>query len=98
MKDVVFLAALNTKGLFSGGIKDKVKAMPTAPEAADYFLDNKIEKDLISGYNTSFQQLLSVMEEYSESMKVLAVEIKEKLKVKVLPVVSSHKESKSVTG
>jgi len=98
MKDVVFLAALNTKGLFSGGLKAKVKAMPTATEAADYFLDNKIEKDLINGNNDSFLQLLSVMEEYNESLKVLATEIKGKLKVDILPVVSDDEERKSVAG
>ena len=98
MKDVVFVAELNTKGLFSGGLKADVKAKPTAPEAADYFLDNKIEKDLINGNDNSFQQLLSVMEEYNESLKVLATEIKEKLKANVPPVVSSHEQPTNGAG
>ena len=98
MNDVIFLAELNTKGLFSGGLKAKVKALSTATEAADYFLDNKIEKDLLNGNNDSFLQLLSVMEEYNESLKVLAVEIKGKLNVEYLPVVPRHMESTSVTS
>ena len=80
MKDVVFLAKLNAKDLFSGGLKAQVKAISTATERADYFLDNKIENDLINGNNDSFLQLLSVMEDYNESLKVLAADIREKLK------------------
>jgi len=98
MKDVIFLAALKTKGLFSGGLKAEVKGMPTAIERADHFLDNKIEKDLINGNNNSFLQLLSVMEEYNESLKVLATEIKRKLKVDVLPEVSDHEQQTNLTG
>ena len=98
MKDVVFLAALYTKDLCSGGLKDKVKAMPTATEAADFFLDNKIEKDLINDNTDSFLKLLSVMEEYNESLKVLAMEIKGKLKVEILPVSSNHEQPTNVTG
>jgi len=93
MKDVVFLAQLNTKGLFSGGLKAKVKSKPTAMEAADHFLDNKIEKDLINGNDNSFRQLLSVMEEFNESLKVLATEINGKLSA-----VSSHEQPTGVTG
>jgi len=99
MKDVVFLAELNTKGLFSGGLKAEVKAKSTAAEAADYFLDNKIENDLVNGNNNSFLKLISVMEENNESLKVLATDIKGKLKVKeMLPVESNHDEPKIVTG
>jgi len=88
MKDVTFIAALNTEDLFSGDLKDKVKAMPTAPEAAACLLDHKIEKDLKIGNNKSFRQLLSVMEKYNESLKVLATEIKGKLpKGDSLPVI-----------
>jgi len=51
MKDVLLLADLHAKDLFPGDFKAKVKAIyvPTATEAADYFLSNKIEKDLIIG-------------------------------------------------
>ena len=98
MKDVVFLAKLNAKGLFSGNLKAQVKAMSTAAEATDHFLDNKIEKDLINGYNDSFLQLLSVMEEHSESLKKLATEIKEELKVDILPATSNNFQSTSITG
>jgi len=93
MKDVVFLATLNQKGLFSGDLKAGVKAKPTATEAADYFLDNKIEKDLINGNTNSFLQLLSAMEEYS-SLKPLVTEIHEVLR---LPVLNKAEESSDVT-
>jgi len=99
MKDVVFLAEMNKTGLFSGDLKAEVKAMSTAKKAADYFLDNKIEQDLISGDNNSFLQLLSVMEEHSESLNRVATKIRRKLTVKeMLPVESDYKESTSVTG
>ena len=93
MKDVVFIVRLNKKGLFSGDLKDKVKSKPTAMEAADHFLDNKIEKDLINGNDNSFRQLLTVMEEYDESLKVLATEINGKLSA-----ASSHERPTGVTG
>ena len=79
MKDVVFLATLNQNGLFSGDLKAELKAKSTAPQAADYFLDNKIEKDLINGNNNSFLQLLSAMEEYNSSLKTLVTEINQVL-------------------
>jgi len=98
MKDVVFLAKLNAKDLFSGGLKAQVKAISTATERADYFLDNKIEKDLINSNNSSFLQLLSVMEEYNESLKMLATEIRGKLQIHILMGVNDQIESVSVTG
>ena len=98
MKDVVFLAKLNAKDLFSGDQKAKVKAMSTATEAADHLLDNKIEQDLISGNNDSFLQLLSIMEGYSESLKKLATEIKGKMKLGILPASSIHEQPINVTG
>jgi len=99
MKDPVFLAGLNEKDLFSGDHKAKVKAKPTAIEAADYFLDNVIERDLINGNNDSFLKLFSVMEEYNEPLKMLATGIKRKLKkIEIQPTVSSHKQLKFVTG
>ena len=79
MKDVVFLATLNQNGLFFGDLKAELKAKSTAPQAAGYFLDNKIEKDLINGNNNSFLQLLSAMEEYNSSLKTLVTEINQVL-------------------
>jgi len=98
MKDVLFLAELNAKDLFSGDLKAQVQAKPTDAEAAGHFLDNKIEKDLINGSNDSFLCVLSVMEEYDKSLKVLATEIKEKLQDYDLPVVGGQLTSANVTG
>ena len=95
MKDVVFLAMLTAKDFFSGDLKAKVKAMSTATEAADHFLDNKIGQDLISGNNNSFLQLLSIMEGYNESLKHLATEIRGKLKLEILSI---HEQPINVTG
>ena len=96
MKDVVFLATLNQKGFFSGGLKAEVKAKSTATEAADYFLDNKIEKDLINGNSNSFLQLLSAMEKYDSSLESLATEIKQALTAVVLHVANKTEESLDV--
>lgn len=81
MKDVLFLAKLNSKGLFSGDLKAQVKSMATSTEAADYFLDNKIAVDLKNSTDNSFLQLLKAMEEFNSTLKVLAVKIKELLGV-----------------
>ena len=96
MKDVVFLALLNQKGLFSGGLKAEVKAKSTTTEAADHFLDNKIEKDLIDGNKNSFLQLLSAMEEYDLSLEPLVNEIKQALTAVALPVTGKTEESLDV--
>ena len=99
MKNTVFVAALKSKGLFSGDLKANMKALPTATEAAEYFLDNKIEKDLMNDNIDSFLQLLSVMDEYvDQSLNELATEIKGKLMVDSLPVSSNHSQPASVTG
>jgi len=82
MKDAVFFAKLNSKDLFSGDLKAKVKAKDTAPEAAAHFLDDKIEKDLRLGKNYSFLLLLSAMEEYDDkSLNQLATQINRQLKL-----------------
>ena len=95
MKDVEFIAELNKKDLFSGGLEAKVKAIPNAVEAADYFLDNKIEQDLINGNKHSFLQLLSVMEEYNDSLKMLAFEIR---RVDISSATNSKMQSTNEAG
>jgi len=82
MKDVTFLAKLNSKGLFPGDLKAQVKSQPTSTEAADYFLDNKIMVDLKNDNDESLIQLLSAMEEFDISLKSIAEEIKKKLSEK----------------
>ena len=79
MKDVTFLAKLNSKGLFPGDLKAQVKSQSTSTEAADYLLDNKIAVDLKNGNDESFMQLLSAMEEFNPFLKSTAKEIKRKL-------------------
>ena len=79
MKDVTFLAKLNSKGLFPGDLKAKVKSQSTSTEAADYLLDNKIMVDLKNGDDESFMLLLSAMEEFNPSLESIAKEIKAKL-------------------
>ena len=79
MKDVTFLAKLNSKGLFPGNLKAQVKSQSTSTEAADYLLDNKIAVDLKNDNDESFMQLLSAMEEFNSFMESTAKEIKGKL-------------------
>jgi len=79
MKDVTFLANLNSKGLFPGDLKAQVKSQVTSTEAADFLLDNKIAMDLKNGNDESFMLLLSAMEEFNVSLASIAKEIKEKL-------------------
>jgi len=79
MKDVTFLAKLNSKGLFPGDLKAQVKSQPTSTQAADYLLDNKVAVDLKNGNDESLIQLLSAMEEFNTSLQSLAKDIKRKL-------------------
>jgi len=82
MKDVMFSSQLVKKGLFSGNMKAKVKAQPTDADAAEYFLDNAIEKPLSNEDSDTepFEKLLMVMEQFNnQSLKKLASNIRKKL-------------------
>jgi len=80
MKDVIFIAHLNSKGLFHGNLKDEVREKNSAADAAEHFLHNTVEKDLKIGSNESFIKLLSAMTEFdSDAVKSLAEDIKYKL-------------------
>jgi len=83
MQDVLFLANLFKHSLIFGSLKNEVKQKSTSEAAADYFLDNAIEKDIARGRIESFVTLLSIMEEYSPSLRNLATEIKKKLSATV---------------
>jgi len=95
MKDVTFLAKLNSKDLFPGDLKAQVKSQPTSTEAADYLLDNKIAVDLKSGNDMSFMQLLSAMEEFNIS---IATEIKGKLSKEVSPTGGGEEQHSDTSG
>ena len=96
MKDVMFLAKLNSKGLFPGDLKAQVKSQSTSTEAADYLLDNKIAIDLKSGNDKSFIQLLSsAMEEFNIS---IATEIKGKLSKEVSPTGDGEEQHSDTSG
>ena len=95
MKDVTFLAKLNSKGLFPGDLKAQVKSQSTSTEAADYLLDNKIAVDLKNGNDESFMKLLLAMEEFNISM---ATEIKKKLNEEVSPTRTSEEQCSNSLG
>ena len=101
MNDVIFVAKLNSKGLFCGNLKHEVreKASTSTAEAADHFLTHTIEKDLAIGKDDSFIKLLSAMTEFdSDSLKSLAAEIKIKLGMQEVPTKTKHSKSVHTTG
>ena len=98
MKDVTFLAKLNSKGLFPGDLKAQVKSQSTSTEAADYLLDNKIAVDLKNGNDESFMQLLSAMEEYNSSVESTAKEIRRKLSEGISSTRKNEDQISNTTG
>jgi len=97
MKDVIFLAKLNSRGLFPGNLKDQVKEKSSSAVAADHFLDCSIKIDLKINKDGSFISLLSAMEEYSNQLKSLAKEIKQCWD-KAIPLASGQGERIIATG
>jgi len=95
MKDVVFLATLNSEGLFPGNLKDEVKEKSSSAEAADHFLWKTVEKDLLNGQDKSFRKLLDAMMDFGDSTKELAITIKKKIDYHVR---GNLKKTKKVTG
>jgi len=79
MRDAIFLAKLTARGLLPGDLKDQVKEKSSTADAADYFLDNIIKKDLKNDEMGSFLKLLSAMEEFSPRLKILSTEIQNRL-------------------
>ena len=64
MNDVRFMAALNQVNLFPGDSKAKVKAQSTPAEAAEFFLDNIIDREWTDdNTNPQLDKLLRVMKE-----------------------------------
>ena len=99
MQDVIFLTALDSRGLFPGDLKDQVKAKAatSSAQAAYHFLNIKIEKDLKIGNNESLFKLLSAMEEFSEELRTLAQDIKRIINDTVLST-SGLEQSAHTTG
>ena len=80
MDDSLFLAKLFGYGLLPGDLKQKIKAEKTSVDKATCFLDHRISSDVSVGNSTTFNELLNVMEDSGNSLKVLAEEIKTALK------------------
>jgi len=82
MKDALFTSRLAQKNLFAGNIKAVVKAKLTEADAAEYFLDNVIERPLKNEDSDTepFEKLLLVMEQFDDQpLRKLARNIREKL-------------------
>ena len=80
MEDTVFLANLFKYKLLSGYIMNALKALPTEASKAYYFLDQVIKPALDTDDNSSFNNLLSVMENCDNmNVAALACEIKAEL-------------------
>ena len=63
MNDTLFIAKLSTYKLIPGDTSDQLKALPTRAAKASYFLDNVIKPALDVDDTSSFDDLLSVMEQ-----------------------------------
>ena len=64
MKDVMFMAALNQASLFPGDSRANVNAQKTSAEAAQYFLDDVINRAWEDdNTNPQLDKLLTVMAE-----------------------------------
>ena len=81
MQDVNFLAHLKKHGLLSGNTKAKIKGADSAPDAADFFLDNVITPALNNDNLEPFEKMLLAMDEFGDgNLKGLANKIRQKLR------------------
>ena len=62
MNDTHFIAKLSQKKLLPGDTKSKIEALPTAAKKVEHLLDNVIKTALDIDDHSSFDELLSVME------------------------------------
>ena len=80
MNDTLFIAELSQKKLLPGDTKSKIEALPTAAKKAEHLLDNVIKPALDIDNHSSFDRLLSVMENCDyDDVKELAYKIKLKI-------------------
>ena len=63
MNDTLFIAKLSTFNLLPGNINDQLQALPTQADKALYLLNHVIKPALAINDTTSFENLLSVMEQ-----------------------------------
>ena len=82
MNDAIFVAELYSCDLLPGDLRDQLN-LPhrTSADKATLFLNNVIEPSVTSGVGSSFEKLLTIMEDCDhESVKELAKLIKTSLR------------------
>ena len=63
MNDTLFIAKLSTFNLLPGNTNNQLQALPTQADKAVHLLNNVIKPALDTNDTTSFESLLSVMEQ-----------------------------------
>ena len=63
MNDALFIAKLSTFNLLPGNTNDQLQALPTQADKALYLLNHVIKRALAIKDTSSFESLLSVMEQ-----------------------------------
>ena len=80
MEDSKFIADLVSANLFTGDLRNEVKAQPTQAKKAIHFLDNAISPYIVDDDDDvdlePLYKLLKVMEKYGGVVKKLAEKIK----------------------
>ena len=80
MDDTLFIAKLSNRELLPGDTHDQLKALPTQPAKALYFLNHVIKPALDIDDASSFDDLLSVMDQCGYThVKKLACKIKSEI-------------------
>ena len=83
MKDSMFMSKLEQQHLLPGDLVDELNAKQTPQDAAEHFMITVIEPCLSSNDVKPLQKVLLVMEQFNESLKILASEIKQKLSSRI---------------
>ena len=63
MKDAIFIGKLSTFNLLPGNTNDQIQALPTQADRTLYLLNHVIKPALAINDTTSFENLLSAMEQ-----------------------------------
>ena len=80
MDDSSFIAELYKHKLLPGETDDQLEALPLQPYKASHFVDHVIKPALVSGDTSSFDNLLSIMEDCGyDHVKKLGYEIKSEI-------------------
>ena len=80
MNDALFIAKLYSCDLLPDDNKEHVQSLPTGANKAMYFLDHVIKPSVATGADSSFDQLLNVMEDSEQGIKELAKLIRTSLR------------------